>query len=130
MVLVDTSVWIDFFNGVESIQTNKLDYALINEEIILLDIILVEILQGFNSDKDFDRALKALNSLSCFNLGNKSNAIKAARNFRFLRGHGITIRKTIDMLIGTWCIEKQVPLLHNVKDFDRIAIKLPLKMYA
>lgn len=130
MILVDTSVWIDYFNGVENRQTDSLERALSGQSVLIGDIILTEILQGFDTDKDFKKAKRALDPLDCVHLGGKSLAIKAASNFRFLRSKGITIRKTADMLIGSWCIEHETELLHNDKDFDQIAIQLPLKIYA
>ncbi|MFA5670119.1 MAG: PIN domain nuclease [Balneolaceae bacterium] len=129
MILVDTSVWIDYFNGIDNKQTDSLDRMLSEHTVLLGDIILTEILQGFDSDKEFKLVKKALNPLSCVHLGGKPLAIKAASNFRFLRSKGITIRKTVDMLIGSWCIEHQVELLHNDRDFDLIATKLPLQIY-
>lgn len=129
MILVDTCVWIDYFNGVSTTQTDHLDRILSEETVLMGDIILTEILQGFDSEKEFRLAKQALDSLDCVHLGGKSLAIKAASNFRFLRSKGITIRKTVDMLIGSWCIEHGVELLHNDKDFDRIATLLPLAVY-
>ncbi len=129
MILVDTSVWIDYFNGIENKQTESLDYILSEQTVLLGDIILTEILQGFDSDKEFRLAKRALDPLDCVHLGGKSLAIKAASNFRFLRSKGVTIRKTVDMLIGSWCIEHEVELLHNDKDFDQIATQLPLQNY-
>ena len=130
MILVDTSVWIDYFNGVENKQTESLDRILSDQTVLVGDIILTEILQGFDSDKEFRLAKQALEPLDCVHLGGKSLAIKAASNFRFLRSKGVTVRKTVDMLIGSWCIEHEVELLHNDKDFDQIATQLPLKIYA
>ena len=130
MILVDTSVWIDYFNGIENKQTESLDRILSEQSVLLGDIILTEILQGFDSDKEFRLAKQALEPLDCVHLGGKSLAIKAASNFRFLRSKGVTIRKTVDMLIGSWCIEHEVKLLHNDKDFDQIATQLPLQIYA
>ena len=129
MILVDTSVWIDYFNGVENKQTENLDRILSEQSVLLGDIILTEILQGFDSDKEFRLAKQALEPLDCVHLGGKSLAIKAASNFRFLRSKGVTIRKTVDMLIGSWCIEHEVDLLHNDKDFNQIATQLPLQIY-
>ena len=129
MILVDTSVWIDYFNGVENKQTESLDRILSEQSVLVGDIILTEILQGFDSDKEFRLAKQALEPLDCVHLGGKSLAIKAASNFRFLRSKGVTIRKTVDMLIGSWCIEHEVELLHNDKDFDQIATQLPLQIY-
>jgi predicted nucleic acid-binding protein len=116
--MVDTSVWIDYFNGVENNYTNKLDELLSSERIIMGDIILSEILQGFRKDSDFRKAKEALDTLTCFSVSNKQTAIKSAENFRLLRKRGITVRKTTDMLIGTFCIENKIPLLHNDKDFE------------
>jgi predicted nucleic acid-binding protein len=130
VILVDTSVWIDYFNGVENKQTESLDRILSEQSVLVGDIILTEILQGFDSDKEFRLAKQALEPLDCVHLGGKSLAIKAASNFRFLRSKGVTIRKTVDMLIGSWCIEHEVELLHNDKDFDQIATQLPLQIYA
>ncbi len=129
MILVDTSVWIDYFNGVSTKQTDSLDRILSEQTVLIGDIILTEILQGFDSDKEFKLAKQALEPLDCVHLGGKSLAIKAASNFRFLRSKGITIRKTVDMLIGSWCIEHEVELLHNDKDFDQIATQLPLQIF-
>jgi predicted nucleic acid-binding protein len=129
VILVDTSVWIDYFNGVENKQTESLDRILSEQSVLVGDIILTEILRGFDSDKEIRLAKQALEPLDCVHLGGKSLAIKAASNFRFLRSKGITIRKTVDMLIGSWCIEHEVELLHNDKDFDQIATQLPLQTY-
>ena len=117
MILVDTSVWIDYFNGKKNGQTDKLDELLSNEQIILGDIILAEILQGFRKEDDYQKAKEYLGSLTCLSISNKNIAIKSAEKFRYLRKRGVTIRKTTDMLIGTFCIENQIPLLHNDKDF-------------
>jgi len=129
VILADTSVWIDYFNGIENRQTESLDRILSEQSVLIGDIILTEILQGFDSEKEFRLAKQALDPLDCVHLGGKSLAIKAASNFRFLRSKGVTIRKTVDMLIASWCIEHEVELLHNDKDFDRIATRLPLRMY-
>lgn len=128
MILVDTSIWIDYFNGIQSWQVEFLDNILSDELVLIGDIILAEILQGFDKNSDYKKAKEALESLDCVDLGGKNMAIKTANNFRYLRANGVTIRKTIDMLIGTWCIENYIELLHNDKDFDRIAIHLPLRV--
>lgn len=129
MILVDTSVWIDYFNGVSSRQTEILDQMLSEQAVLIGVIILTEILQGFDSYRDFRLARQALTPLDCVHLGGKSLAIKAASNVRFLRSKGVTIRETVNMLIGSWCIEHDVELLHSDKDFDQIATQLPLKVY-
>jgi predicted nucleic acid-binding protein len=128
MILADTSVWIDYFNGVQCWQTDSLDTFLSKDLVLIGDIILAELLQGFDKDSDYMKAKEALDPLECIDLGGKKLAIKTASNFRFLRSRGVTIRKTVDMLIGTWCIETEIELLHNDKDFDRIALHLPLKV--
>jgi len=97
--------------------------------VLVGDIILTEILQGFDRDKEFRLAKEALDPLDCVHISGKSLARKAASNFRLLRSKGVTIRKTIDMLIGSWCIEHDVELLHNDKDFDWVATQLPLQIY-
>lgn len=130
MILVDTSVWIDYFNGTKNKQTEQLDQILSDRVVLIGDIILTEILQGFDKDKDFRLAKQALDSLDCVHIGGKSLAIEAASNFRFLRSKDITIRKTVDMLIGSWCIEHEVELLHNDRDFNQIATHCPLRIYA
>ena len=128
MILVDTSVWIDYLNGKQVWQTDALDNILSKEWVLIGDIILAEILQGFDKDSDYKKAKEALDIFECINIGGKKLAVKSASNFRFLRSKGVTIRKTVDMLIGTWCIESEIELLHNDKDFDRIALHLPLKV--
>lgn len=117
MILVDSSVWIDFFNGVESPETNKLDETLGLEEVAIGDLILTEVLQGFRDNKDFRLAKNALTSLTIFDLPGTKSAIKSANNFRKLRKKGITVRKTADVIIATYCIENKIPLLFSDKDF-------------
>ena len=129
MILVDTSVWIDYFNGVANVKVELLDNALYNQSVLVGDIILTEILQGFNKDKDFNQAKQALQYLNCVQLVDEDLAIKTATNFRYPRSKRKTIRKTVYMLIGTWCIEHEVELLHNDKDFDHMATFLPLKKH-
>ncbi|MCD4676009.1 MAG: PIN domain nuclease [Desulfobacula sp.] len=127
MILVDTSVWIDYFNGITNQKTNKLDLILSTDIVITGDIILTEILQGFRDDKDYQIAKKHLEPIYYYQFLNKELSIKAAENFRFLRKKGITIRKTTDILIGTFCIEYDIPLLHNDKDFEPMEKYLHLK---
>ncbi|MBS0423071.1 MAG: PIN domain nuclease [Proteobacteria bacterium] len=118
MVLVDTSVWVDFFNGKITDQTEKLDYYLSSTVIIVGDLILAEVLQGFRSDKDYRIAKSLLTELELVQLCNSDLAIKSAENYRALRKQGITIRKTIDCLIATYCIETKTPLLFSDRDFN------------
>jgi len=127
MILVDSSVWIDFFNGVENIETNKLDEMLGLEEIATGDLIITEVLQGFRSDKDYKVAKDVLTSLTVFELLGEALAIKSANNFRKLRKKGITVRKTADVIIATYCIENKISLLFSDKDFIPFVDNLRLR---
>lgn len=117
MILVDTSVWIDYFKGVETQESNLLDIALINDEVAIGDLILLEILQGFRSDKDYETAKVHLLALHQFSMLSPDIALKAAENYRILRKKGITIRKTADVIIATFCISNRIPLLFADRDF-------------
>jgi hypothetical protein len=117
MILVDSSVWIDYFNGRDTPQTDKLDELLEVELLGIGDIILTEVLQGFRADKDYRTAKKVLTSLTVFNMLGIEIAIKSAENFRILRKQGITIRKTNDVIIATFCLENDRSLLFSDKDF-------------
>jgi predicted nucleic acid-binding protein len=117
IILVDSSVWIDYFNGVNNSETDLLDSLLGVEPIATGDIILTEVLQGFRNDQDYNIAKDLLTSLVIFNLINNTIALKSANNYRFLRKRGITIRKTIDVIIASFCIENEIPLLFVDKDF-------------
>lgn len=127
MILVDSSVWIDFFNGTACAETDKLNEILGLEEVVIGDLILAEVLQGFRSDTDFKAAKNVLTSLSVYELLGKDMAIKSANNFRKLRKKGITIRKTADVIIATYCIENKIPLLFTDKDFIPFVDNLRLK---
>lgn len=126
MILVDSSVWIDYFRGTSTRQTDALDILLGSEPIVTGDLILTEVLQGFGTDRDFNQARKLLTSLIVIDLGGQEIAIKAARNFRALRSFGITVRKTIDTVIATRCIENGYRLLYSDKDFDPFVAHLGL----
>ena len=126
-LLVDSSVWIDYFNGYPNPETDYLDFALGKERILVGDVILGEVLQGFRSDHDFERALQALRLFPQVNLLGPTVAIESARRYRQLREVGITVRKTIDCFIATWCILNNVPLLHNDRDFDPFEQQLGLR---
>ena len=126
MIFVDSSVWVDYFNGRNSAETDCLDKLLGKEPIGIGDLVLIEVLQGFKYDKDYDTAKELLTSLKVFTLGGQDIAIKSADNFRLLRKRGITVRKTIDVLIATFCIEKKLDLLHSDKDFESFHMHLNL----
>ncbi|PCI60777.1 MAG: VapC toxin family PIN domain ribonuclease [Gammaproteobacteria bacterium] len=117
MILVDTSVWIDYFNGNENLETDILDKALGNETVAIGDLILIEILQGFRTDKQYNLAKELLEPLQKFEMLGLDIAVKTADNYRKLRKKGITIRKTADVIIATYCIEKNIPLLFTDRDF-------------
>lgn len=126
MILVDSSVWIDYFNGKITPQTDKLDELLDSEPIAIGDLILAEVLQGFRKDKDFERARDILTSLEIVDIAGAETAIQAARYFRSLLTLGITVRKTIDSLIATRCIESGYHLLHSDRDFNAFESHLGL----
>ncbi len=130
MILVDSSVWIDYFNGKRSWQTDLLDNYLSDVPIIMGDLILTEVLQGFKSDKDFKTAKSCLSLLPFRQMGGYNVAIQSARNYRRLRKAGITALKTIDVIIATFCIIYGLTLLHDDRDFNPIASHFPLKISA
>ncbi len=126
MTIVDSSVWIDFFNGVDNVPTRKLKALLNDNSAGIGDSIITETLQGFNHDRDYKTAISLLSMIEYHTLSNRSLAIKSADNYRRLRKKGITIRKTQDIVIATYCIEHQLPLLQNDRDFEHIASELDL----
>ena len=128
MWIVDSSVWIDYFNGTTTSQTNTLDGALGQQDIGLGDIILCEVLQGYRNQKDFEAARQALLQFPIYVIGGIDIAIKSAENFRTLHRQGITVRKTVDCLIATFVIESGFSLLHNDHDFDPFEIYLGLSV--
>jgi predicted nucleic acid-binding protein len=127
-MLIDSSVWIDYFNGTITPQTDYLHMILGIEEIIVGDLIIAEVLQGFRHDKDYEAAKSAMFAFPIFSLVGNNIALKSAENYRFLRKKGVTIRKTIDCLIATFCIENTLELLHSDNDFDPFEMHLKLKV--
>lgn len=127
MILVDSSVWIDYFRGTATPQAEILDSLLGTEPVATGDLILTEVLQGFVSDRDFAQAKKLLTSLVVVDLVGQDIAIQAAKNFRVLRAQGITLRKTIDTVIATRCIESKLSLLYSDRDFDPFVEHLGLR---
>lgn len=126
MWIVDSSVWIDYFNGAPTPQTDRLDAALGVEELGIGDLILCEVLQGFRRQRDFDRAQTALLALPVYGMGGRELALRSANHYRMLRERGITVRKTMDCLIATFVIAKGFHLLHSDHDFDPFALHLGL----
>ncbi len=128
MIVVDSSVWIDYFNGVENRETALLDNLLGEELIVIGDLIVAEVLQGFRSEQDVRRARAALDILVFEPMVGRDIALTSAGNYRALRARGVTVRKTIDMLIATFCMENGHRLLHRDRDFDPIEKHLGLEI--
>ena len=126
MILVDSSVWVDYFNGVRSRETDFLDSTLGQEPIAIGDLVLTEVLQGFRSDADYQTAKSLLLGLTVFELLGQEMAVRAAENYRALRRRGVTVRKTVDCIIATYCIERGLPLLYSDRDFEPFARSLGL----
>ena len=118
MILVDSSVWIDYFNGISTWQTDLLDTYLSKAPVVIGDLILTEVLQGFRSDKDYETAKSFLSALPFRQIGGYNVVVQSAQNYRRLRKDGVTVRKTIDIIIGTFCIIEGLILLHDDRDFD------------
>ena len=126
MIVVDSSVWIDFLNGRDLPHVRHLRTLLGSDEIIVGDLMLCEVLQGLESEREAREVETLLRRFEIVSMTSEKLAVTAARYFRYLRRRGITVSKTIDLLIGTWCIENQRPLLHNHRDFRPMARHLGL----
>lgn len=127
MIVADTSAWIDYFNGNQAPHTDRLDRDLGTERVVIGDLIIAELLQGFTNEKDYRIARKLIENLEYRDLAGREIAIQAADNFRYLRKRGVTVRKTIDVIIATFCIANGYELIHNDKDFDPFEEYLGLK---
>jgi hypothetical protein len=128
MIVVDTSVWVDYFNGVVDPHTELLDRLLLHERILIGDIILTEVLQGFRGDTAFRDARELLDALEFSPMLGRKNALLGTQHFRMLRKAGITVRKTIDVMIATFCIVNRHFLLHSDRDFDPMEKHLRLRV--
>lgn len=128
MIVVDTTVWIDFFRGRRTAETEMLIGLIGRGLIVVGDLILVEILQGLRDDQQAQRVEGALRCHRMEAMLDPLSAVQVARNYRYLRDKGITVRKTVDMIIGTFCIERGYALLHNDRDFEPIRQHLGLKV--
>lgn len=124
---MDSSVWIDYFRGTVTPRTERLDALPGHEPVAIGDLILAEVLQGFTNDRDCNQALRLVTALQVVTLGGQDMAIQAARNFRTLRALGVTVRKTIDTLMATCAIEKNLDLLYSDRDFDPFVTHLGLR---
>jgi predicted nucleic acid-binding protein len=127
VILVDSSVWIDYFRGASTAQTDKLDSLLATERLAVGDLIVAEVLRGFRDDAAFERARKVLDAFIVIELCGYRIAQEAAKNYRLLRARGISVRKTVDTIIATRCIEDRISLLHCDKDFDPFVAHLGLR---
>lgn len=127
MILVDTSVWIDYLNGIKTDQCEILDQALIEGIAAIGDLIFLEILQGIRGDKDFKDTKSQLSQLDQYELLGLHQVEKCANNYRQLRKKGNTIRSSADVIIATFCIENQLPLLFSDKDFEPFVKHLKLR---
>jgi predicted nucleic acid-binding protein len=127
VILVDSSVWVNYFNGICTWQTDLLDHYLSNVPVIIGDLILVEVLQGFRSNKNYEIAKDFLSALLFRQIGGFNVAVQSAQNYRVLRKSGITVRKTIDIIIATFCIIEGLILLHDDRDFDPMVSHFSLK---
>lgn len=127
MILVDSSVWIDYFNGVDLPHTRKVDEILGQQEIVTTELVVAEVLQGFRILKDFEATLRVLDAFRFETAGGRDVAVQAARNYVFLRSLGFTVRKTVDTIIATKCIMSGFELLHNDRDFIPFEKHLGLK---
>ncbi|MBK7543075.1 MAG: PIN domain nuclease [Candidatus Competibacteraceae bacterium] len=128
MILVDSSVWIDFFRNKPTLQAEWLDRNLGVEGLVVGDLVLAEVLQGFKDDKGFNEAKRLLGQLEQVIVGGTQLAIQAARNYRTLRSVGVTVRGTVDVLIATRCLTDGFLLLHSDRDFDAFEQHLSLRV--
>jgi predicted nucleic acid-binding protein len=127
VILVDAGVWIDYFGGTRTPQTDWLDAHLPRRRFLIGDVVLAEVLQGCRTDRQFRTLRTALAGFRGVAIVDQDVALAAARNYRALRALGITIRKTIDTLIATRCIVDGIPLLYSDRDFDPFVAHLGLR---
>jgi predicted nucleic acid-binding protein len=127
VVLVDSSVWIDYLRGATTRETQTLDSLLSEDTVAVGDLIVMEVLQGVRGDKTFDRVREELETFALIEICGYHIALQAAKNHRALKARGISVRKTIDTLIATRCIEDGIPLLHSDRDFEPFVEHLGLK---
>ncbi len=127
-MIVDTTVWIDYFGGVRNPHTDWLDGEIARRRLGLTDLILCELLQGIRGDAQFKQIREEMRRFAIFDTGGESLAVDSATNYRVLRGRGITIRKTIDCLIASFCIREGHTLLHRDRDYDAFEEHLGLRV--
>ena len=127
MILVDSSVWVDYFRGKSTAQTELLEGLLDSQELAVGDLIFTEVLQGCKIDKEFNEVRRLLGRLELVSLGGGDVAVEAAKNYRKLRSLGVTVRGTIDVVLATRCIVSGHRLLHSDRDFDAFEKHLGLR---
>jgi predicted nucleic acid-binding protein len=130
VILVDSSVWIDYLRGAATPQTDKLDTLLGSAPVLMGDLVLTEVLQGCGTDREFNDVRRALEAFELVTIGGADVAAEAARNYRRLRALGVTVRKTVDTLIATRCLVSGYELLHADRDFEPFAQHLGLRCVA
>jgi predicted nucleic acid-binding protein len=131
MILVDSSVWIDFFNGRQVPAVSQLSDLLQDGSapLVMADLVLFEVLRGFRHEQDFNAARRTLSALPVVAIGGEDEALRAAQHYRNLRAHGHTVRSPIDVLLASYCIEHDCALLHNDRDFDPLEALRGLKVW-
>lgn len=127
MIMVDSSVWVDFFGDTTTLEVDTLASHIRHGRVLMGDLVLAEVLQGIRSDREFRFVQRSLSVLDTVQVVTPALAVASARNYRSLRGLGITVRKTIDCLIATWCIEHGVPLLFSDRDYEPFVEHLGLQ---
>lgn len=120
MIVVDSSVWIDFYNGAVTRESEYLDSILGVVPLAVGDVIVIEVLQGFRHERHYRRALELFDDLAFVEMLGRERTVAAADKFRRLRSEGVTIRKTVDVIIGSYCIDEKVPLPFSDRDFQRM----------
>jgi predicted nucleic acid-binding protein len=128
VIVADTSAWIDYFRGLDAPHTELLDQELSRNRVATGDLILAEFLQGFRDEHEHREAQSLMETLAYFDMVGREIALAASQNYRLLRKEGITVRKTIDVLIATFCIVHEFELIHNDRDFDPFETKLGLQV--
>jgi predicted nucleic acid-binding protein len=128
-LVIDSSAWIDYFRGGDSISAKNVEAAFSQADILLPDLVFLELMRGFRTSGLAKKAAKLLLSTTRIEVAGFENVVKANQNYWVLRSLGKTVRGSIDLLIGTWCIENGVPLLHNDRDFDIMLQHLGLQAW-
>jgi len=128
LILADTSAWIDYLRGVDAPHVEFLDCALRSERVAIGDLIIAEFLQGFREGSDLAAARRIVDSLEYFDMVGRDIAERAAANYRLLMTGGVTVRKTVDVIIATFCVQRGMALIHNDRDFDPMEARLGLRV--